>query len=158
MHDPRNGHWEAVKQILRYIKGTIDIGFIFKKDITSKQEYIRYVDSDYVGDLDKRWSTTRYVFRLSHTPVSWHSTLQSTVALSTTEAEYMVMMKAMNETVWLQGLLDDLGTDHDLLKINCDSMSAIYLAKNQLYHAKKKHINVSFHFIWKILDEGDIKS
>ena len=52
---------------------------------------------------------------------------------------------------------DSLGIEHDLLKINCDSVSAIYLAKNQVYHARTKHIDVRFHFVWEILDEGDIE-
>ena len=73
------------------------------------------------------------------------------------EAEYMAMTEAMKEAIWLQGLLDDLGIEHDLLKINCDSMNVIYLEKNQVYHSRKKHIDVRFHFIWEILDEGDIK-
>jgi len=50
-----------------------------------------------------------------------------------------------------------LGIDQDLLKINCDNMSAIYLIKNQVYHARTKHIDVRFHFVQEILDEGDIK-
>ena len=57
----------------------------------------------------------------------------------------------------LQGWLDDLGVDQDLLKINCDSISAIYLGKNRVYHAQMKHIDVKFHFIREILDEGDIE-
>ena len=69
----------------------------------------------------------------------------------------MVMTEAMKEAIWLQGLLDDLEIDQDLLKINCDSMSAIYLAKNQAYHASMKHIDVRFHFVREILDEGDIE-
>ena len=69
----------------------------------------------------------------------------------------MAMTEAMKEAIWFQGLLDDLGVDQDLLKINCDSMSAIYLAKNQVYHARTKHIDVKFHFIREILDEGDIE-
>ena len=52
---------------------------------------------------------------LSQAPVSWHFILQSTVALSTTEAEYMAMTEAMKEAIWLQGLLDGLGIDQDLL-------------------------------------------
>jgi len=145
-----------VKWILRYIKGTIDIGLVFKKDVTGKQECVGYVESDYAGDLDKRWSTTVYVFTLSQAPVSWRSTLQSIVALSTTKAEYMAMTEAMKEAIWLQGLLD-LRIDQHLLKINCDSMSTIYLAKNQVYHARTKHIDVRFHFVREILDEGDIQ-
>jgi len=50
-HDLGRGHWEAMKWILGYIKGTTDVGLVFKKDITGKQEYIGYVDSDCVGDL-----------------------------------------------------------------------------------------------------------
>ena len=59
----------------------------------------------------------------------------------------MAMKGAIKETIWLQGLLDDLEIDQDLLKINYGSMSAIYLAKNQVYHARTKHIDVRFHFI-----------
>ena len=99
----------------------------------------------------------RDVFTLSQTPVSWRSILQSTVALSTTEVEYMAMMEAMKKAIWLQGFLDNLGIDQNLLNINYDSMSAIYLTKKQVYHAKKKHIYVSFHFVQEILDEGDIE-
>ena len=137
MHDPEKGHWEAVKWVLRYIKGIIDVGLVFEKDSTGKHACIGYVDSDYAGDLDKHRSTTGYVFTLSEAPVSWR---QSTIALSTTEAEYMAMTEAMKEAIWLQGLLDDLGIDQNLLKINYDSMSAIYLAKNQVYHIRTKHI------------------
>jgi len=86
MHDPGKGHWEAVKWVLRYIKGTIDAGLVFKKDSTSKQECIGYVNSDDAGDLDKHRSTKGYVFTLSQAPVSWRSILQSTILLSTTEA------------------------------------------------------------------------
>ena len=121
MHDPRKGHWEAVKWVLR--QRYHDVGLVCEKDYTGKQECIGYIDSDYTGDLDKLRFTTGYVFTLSQAPVSWRSILQSTVALSTTEIEYMVMTEAMKEAVWLQGFLDDLGIDHDLLKINYDSMS-----------------------------------
>jgi len=72
---------------------------IFEKNSTGKKECIGYADSDYVEDLDKRQSTTGYVFTLSQAPVSWRSILQFTVALSTTEAEYMAMMEAMKEAI-----------------------------------------------------------
>ena len=70
MHDPSKGHWEAVKWVLRYIKGTIDVGLVFEKDSTSKQDCVGYVDSNYAGDLEKPRSTTRYVFTLSQVSVS----------------------------------------------------------------------------------------
>ena len=68
--------------------------------VTGKHECIGYVDSDYAGELDKRRSITGYMFTLSQAPVSWCSTLQFTVALSTMEPEYMIMMEAMKETIW----------------------------------------------------------
>ena len=98
-----------------------------------------------------------YAFTLSQAPVSWRSTLQSTVALSTTEAEYMAITLTMKEVIWLEGLLDDFRIYHDLLKINCDSMSATYLVNNQIYHVKMHHIDIRFHFVWETLDEGDIE-
>ena len=65
IHDPGRGHWEVVKWILQYIRGTIDIDLVFKKDVTGKKECIGYVDSDYAGDLDKCRSAAGYVFALS---------------------------------------------------------------------------------------------
>ena len=139
---------------------------VFERDFTCKQECIGCVDSDYAGDLDKRRSTTEYVFTLSQALVSWCSILQSTITFSTTkgeymamttEGEYMAMTKAIKEAIWLQGLLDDLGIEQDMLKINCNIMSAFYLIKNQVYHAKTKHIDVRFYFVREIFDEGDIE-
>ncbi|GMP35489.1 hypothetical protein CsSME_00007899 [Camellia sinensis var. sinensis] len=115
-----------------------------------------YVDSDYAGDLDKRRSTTGYLFTLAKGPVSWRSTLQSTVALSTTEAEYMAVTEAFKEAMWLHGLIEDLGIVQKHVEVFCDSQSAICLAKNQVHHARTKHIDVRFHFIREIVNEGDI--
>jgi len=111
MHDLVKGHWEAMRWIMRYIKGTVDVALVFKKDVAGKQECICYVDSDYAGDLDKRRSTTGYVFTLSQAPVSWRYTLHSTVALPKTEAEYMALTEAVKDSIWLQGLMDDLGIE-----------------------------------------------
>ncbi|GMI78960.1 cysteine-rich RLK (RECEPTOR-like protein kinase) 8 [Hibiscus trionum] len=90
------------------------------------------------------------------TPVSWRSTLQSTVALSTTEAEYMAVAEAVKEAIWLNGLLEDLGVVQNHISLYCDSQSAIYLAKNQVYHSRTKHIDVRYHFVREIFEEGKI--
>ncbi|KAH9679174.1 CCHC-type domain-containing protein [Citrus sinensis] len=73
------------------------------------QQCIGYCDSDFSGNLDKRRSTTGYVFTLGGGPISWRSILQSTIVLSTTEAEYMVATEAVKEAIWLKDLLGDLG-------------------------------------------------
>ncbi|CAL8992131.1 unnamed protein product, partial [Prunus brigantina] len=156
MHNPGKGHWQAVKWILRYILGTVDVGLLFQQDKVTGQCVVGYVDSNYAGDLDKRRSTTGFVFTIAGGPVSWRSILQSTVALSTTEAEYMAVTEAIKEAIWLQGLLDDLGVQQDHVDVHCDNQSAIYLAKNQVHHAHTKHIDVRFHFVREIIEEGDI--
>ena len=85
---------------------------------------------------------------------SWKSTLQSTVALSTMKAEYMAITEAVKEAIWLQGLLDDLGVGQKQVIVFCDSQSAIHLVKNQVYHARTKHIDVKYHFVREIIEEG----
>ena len=92
-------------------QSTINVGLVFEKDTNGKQECTRYVDSDYAGDLDKHRFVRGYVFTLSQAPVSWRSTLQSTVTLSATQTKYMAITEVIKEGIWLQGLLDDLGIE-----------------------------------------------
>lgn len=93
----------------------------FERDDRLEQNLVGYIDSDYAGDLNKRRSTTGYVFTLAKGPVSWRSTLQSTVALSTTEAEYMAVTEAFKEAIWLHGLIEDLGIVREHVDVHCDS-------------------------------------
>jgi hypothetical protein len=85
MHDPGERHWEAVKWILRYIQGSDRVGLLFQKGRDLSQLCTGFVDSDYDGQLERRRSTTGYVFTLVGGPISWRSTLQSIVALSSTQ-------------------------------------------------------------------------
>ena len=75
MHDPGKGHWQAVKWIIRYILGTTDVGLLFQQDDSIGQHVVGYLDFDYAGDLDKRRSTTGYMFTFARGPVSWRLTL-----------------------------------------------------------------------------------
>lgn len=115
-----------------------------------------YVDSDYAGDLDKRISLTGFVFTLSGCAISWKATLQSTVALSTTEAENMAAAEAVKEVIWLRGLVGDLGLQQDEAVVFRDSQNAIHLTKNQMYHERTKHIVVRYHFLREVVTQGDI--
>ncbi|CAL1371028.1 unnamed protein product [Linum trigynum] len=90
---------------------------------------------------------TGYVFTLGSSVVSWKATLQSAVTLSTTEAEYMALIEAAKEGIWLKGLVGDLGLHHDQAVVYCDSLSAICLAKDQVHHERTKHIDVRYHFL-----------
>ncbi|KAM1105537.1 hypothetical protein ACFX13_002546 [Malus domestica] len=157
MHNPGNEHWQAAKWILRYLHGTRDVGLCFQRSDSSFENFVvGYVDSDYAGDLDKRRSTTGYLFTMAKWPVSWRSTLQSTVALSTMEAEYMAIAEAVNEAIWIHGLIKNLGIYQKQVELHCDSQSVIHLSKYQVYHSRTKHIDVRFHFIREILSKRKI--
>jgi hypothetical protein len=82
--------------------------------------------------------------------------IQSTVAMSTTEAEYMAAAEAAKEALWLTGLVKELGIQQVGVSLYCDSQSAIYLAKNQVYHARTKHIDVRFHKIRELVATGEL--
>jgi len=99
------------------------------------------------ADLVKRRSLTGYAYTLGGYLVSWKATLQPSVALSTTEAEYMVLTEAAKERIWLRGLINDLGINQEYANIYFDSLSAICLAKDQVHHDRTKHIDVRYHFI-----------
>nr|GEU39688.1 retrovirus-related Pol polyprotein from transposon TNT 1-94 [Tanacetum cinerariifolium] len=151
MAKPGREHWEAVKRIFRYIKGTSDVALCFgDTDLI----VTRYVNYDYAGDLDGSKSTTGYVFTLSGGTVSWVSKLQSVVTMSTTEAEYVTTAQANKEAVWLKMLLEELEYKQEKITLFCDNQSALYLARNPTFHKKTKHIRVQYHFVREKLEEG----
>lgn len=98
MSDPRNTHWQAVKLILQYLRGTTD-GLMFDKISGLDGCTVGFVNSDYVGDHDMKRSLTGYVFTLYSCVVSWKTILQSTVVLSATEAKHMAMTEAVKEAI-----------------------------------------------------------
>jgi hypothetical protein len=116
-----------------------------------------FVDSVFAGDLDKRCSISSYVFSLYGSAMSWRASLQSVTVLSTTEAEYVSSTEGVKETIWMSGLISELGVPQDVIKVYCDSHSAICLSKNDMYQFKTKHIDMKYHFIRDIVAEGKIK-
>ncbi|XXG79495.1 hypothetical protein AAC387_Pa09g0546 [Persea americana] len=154
MSNPGKMHWEAVKWILRYLRGTTKAALHFGG---SEIKLHGYVDSDLAGDLDRSRSTTGYVFTLGSAAVSWKSQLQDVVALSTTEAEYVAATEASKEMIWLQELMEELGKKQESSRLYSDSKSAIHLAKNSAFHPKTKHIWIRYHFIRWLLEEKVLK-
>jgi len=98
----------------------------------SRDGLVGYVDFDYAGDLNKRRSLTGYIFTIGGCAVSWKASLQATVALSTTEAEYMAIFEACKEAIWLRGLYSELCGVSSCITIHCDSQSVICITKDQM--------------------------
>ena len=95
------------------------------------------------------------MFTIGGYAISWKATLQSTVALSTTKGEYMVT-EACKEALWLKGLFGELSDQLQISTLVCDSQSAIFLTKDQMFHERTKHIDVRYHFVHEIIARGDI--
>ena len=105
MANPRKRHWEAVKHILRYLRGTTDLALTNGPEKSGIPE--GYTDSDYAGNPANRKSTSRYVFMHAGGVISWRSKLQDCTALSTLEAEYIAASEAVKEAIWLQRMTAD---------------------------------------------------
>jgi hypothetical protein len=137
MNNQGKEHWEAVKWILGYLRGTTTHVLCFGGSNTFLQGY---VDSDMAGDKDNRRRTTRYFFTIGGTTVSWISKLQKVVALSTTEVEYVAATEASKEMIWLQRFMEELGKKQENNRLYCASQSVIHLAKNSSFHSKTNNI------------------
>eukprot|EP00794_Sanderia_malayensis_P003564 gene3564-biopygen3051 len=146
--NPSGEHWQSVKRILRYIKGTINLGIEFDGSRENEVQLIGFVDADWGGNLNGRKSQSGYLFSICGGIVSWASKKQATVALSSTEAEYVAACLATQEAVWLRSLLADLSFVQDKPSIIFeDNQGTIALSKNPKYHSRTKHIDVKYHFV-----------
>ena len=141
--------------ILRYVKGTKRFGILY---IASEySDLIGYTDSDWVGSVDDRKSTSGYVFHMGSGAISWASKKQSIVALSTAEAEYVAATAAACQAVWMRRMLRSLGQEQaKATVIFCDNSSAIALSKNSVFHKRTKHIDTRFHYIRELVNNGEI--
>eukprot|EP00253_Pinus_taeda_P027859 PITA_27859 len=101
----------------------------------------------------EHWTIVKRVFRYLRGTVSWMSKKQYVVALSTTEAQYMAATYASNKTVWSQRLCSRMGLIQGAIRIDCDSQSAIFLAKNPTYHSNTKHFDVQYHFVRDMIED-----
>ncbi|XP_073152743.1 secreted RxLR effector protein 161-like [Henckelia pumila] len=151
MSNPSEEHWRAVKWLLRYLKETTRLNLIYSGIKQSTCGVIGYCDSDYAADLDKRRSLTGYIFTVGGNVVSWKSSLQHVVALSTTEAEYISLTEAVKEALWIKGFVTEMGQEQHSTTIFSDSQSAIHLSKNTMFHERTKHIDVRLHFVRDII-------
>ena len=151
---PTQAHLTAVKRIFRYLKGTIELKLQYRPD---GENLLRFSDADWANDMDDRHSTTGNVFTMSGGAISWLSQKQTTVALSTAEAEYVALGSATQEAIWLYQLLNDLKIDtKGSIEIMEDNQSTIAMAKSSVGHKRTKHIDIKHHFIKETVQTGKI--
>jgi hypothetical protein len=154
--NPGSMHWVAVKRILRYLKGTSELGILYNSD-TMENDLCAYSDADWGGNIDDRRSTSGYVFLLANGPITWKSQKQQTVALSSTEAEYIALSQTVKECIWLRSLLKFLVLNIiGPTVIKEDNQSSMKLAKNAVFHARTKHIDIRYHFTREVVERQEI--
>ncbi|KAL2506906.1 cysteine-rich RLK (RECEPTOR-like protein kinase) 8 [Abeliophyllum distichum] len=146
LQNPTDAHWNLLKRLFRYIKGTLDMGLIIHE--TQDMNIVAYGDADWASCPDDRKSTVGYCVYLGDNLISWSSKKQQVVARSSTEAEYRALAHTTAEITWVQSLLDELKiTQTEIPRIWCDNLGASALASNPVYHARTKHIELDIHFV-----------
>ncbi|KFY93342.1 hypothetical protein V498_04468 [Pseudogymnoascus sp. VKM F-4517 (FW-2822)] len=156
--NPSKQHMDAVERIYAYIRGTIDLCIAYEEN-SSQDTLEAVVDSDWGACADTRRSTSGWLIKLAGAPISWSSKRQRTVALSSTEAEYMAATEAAKEAVWLKRFINELaipGMEIKTVIIQIDNNGAMKLTKNPEFHGRTKHIEMRHHFIRELIREGDI--
>jgi hypothetical protein len=151
---PGVAHWEAVKRVFRYLKGTTDLWLSFGQ---KKVNLTGYADAD--GSMaEDRHAISGYAFIIHGGAVSWSAKRQEIVSLSTTESEYVAITHAAKEALWLRSLIQQLfDTALSSTTLLLDNQSVIALTKDHQYHARTKHIDVRYHFIYWIIEQGPIQ-
>ncbi len=171
VEDPRVEHTKVVRQITRYIRGTIDKGILIKPD---KQKGLEvYVDADFTGTWDKIDTTNRDTARSRHgyficsndVPITWKSQLQHEIELSTAEAEYTGLSYALREAIPIMNLLKEMterkfNVSNEIAKVHCkvyeNNSGAIEIAREEKYRSRTKHLNCRLHHFRTYVGSGEI--
>lgn len=153
---PTTDHWKSVKRVLRYLRGTTELGIHYSSE--SSPGLVGYSDADWGGDIIDRKSTSGYLFKLNGGTVSWRSKKQSCVAISTAEAEYIALSAAAQESLWLNQLISELtGSKNLQITILEDNQSTIAMTHNPQFHGRSKHVDIKYHFVRDHVNSGNIK-
>lgn len=176
--NPGMGHWKAAKQILVYLRSTADYGVIYGRSNTKYIPFVPicgYTDASWADDPDERKSRTGTMLWSWGGPIEWRSVKQKSIALSTTEAEYMAACEGVKSTIWARrlytefgygdlGIPDDDGipTEQELEGYKPvvqfqDNSGCIEWSKNPVQHNRAKHIDLRYHFIRAKVKSGEVK-
>ncbi|KAJ9555883.1 hypothetical protein OSB04_010497 [Centaurea solstitialis] len=153
MHCPTTTHWQALKRLIRYLKGSLDKGINIYRNSPLKLH--AFSDSDWAGDKTDYISTGAYIVYLGQNPISWSSKKQRSVSRSSTEAEYRAIAQAASELAWLGNIMLELGISSTTTPtIYCDNIGAVNLSSNPVFHSRMKHLAIDYYFIREKVQAG----
>jgi hypothetical protein len=156
--NPGPDHQHALERVFRYLWATSDHQLVLGCGASGSSSLLGYVDANWASNVNDRKSTSGYVFMLGNSAISWSSKKQTSVALSSTEAEYIAGAHTAKKAVWLRQLLSELGQDTSsptVLHIN--NQSTIAIARNPEFHDHMKHIDIHYHFLRQVVDDGTLE-
>jgi len=152
--NPSQDHLNKAMYIMRYLVGTQDYHMVY--DGVQNEGLIAHTDLDWAGNPIKHQSTTGFFMSLASSIVCWQSCVQKTVALSSTEAEYMAMSDTCQQIVWIQSLFQELGYDLAPTPICGDNQGSIFIRSNPVQEWQTKHIDICYHYIHKCIEDGKV--
>lgn len=149
-------HWQMAKRVLRYLSGTKDVGITYS---ACGSQIVGYTDASWNEDESGR-SRSGYVYTLSKGAISWKSTRQQPLALSTCEAEYLALTEGIKEGKWLKMFVNELGFHKYCtgeVQLHCDNQSAIRLIENPVHHQRSKHIHIKYLYARNEIEKKEFK-
>ncbi|CAI5474706.1 unnamed protein product [Closterium sp. Yama58-4] len=156
---PEAEHLAELDRALHYFVSTPTIGLTYHRNATTPTKLIGYVDADHAGDSDNRRSRTGYIYRLEPIgPISWQSSKQELIALSSAEAEYIALCSATKEGLYLRELLEEAKlAELPNFTLFCDNQSAIRIANKSGFANRTKHIALRYFFVKDEIEKGRLE-
>lgn len=150
-------HGTAIKQCLRYLRGTTFYHVTFERSGKNASTLVGYSDISHNVDPDDGKSTTGHIFYFGNSPITWCSQKQDIVALSSYEAEFMTGTEVARKAIWLQDLLQEIiGTPCAMTVICNNNRSEIALTKKPVFYGRSKYTHSRYHFIRECVEKADI--
>jgi hypothetical protein len=157
-HDPHEKHWIVGMRVLKYLKGTKDLGITFTKGLANENRLLGWADADWAACTATRRSTSGYISTLNGGAVSWKCRLQKSVATSTSEAEYVAASRASDDILYLRRVLEEAGfLQTNPTPLYEDNRSCRMMSENPVANDRSKHIDYRVHALRERVSEGIVR-
>lgn len=154
--NPDETHLEKALYIIRYLNTTSNYKLVYSKNGDETGVHA-HTDSDWASEKSTSKSTTGFMVNLANGIILWKSVRQTTIALSSTEAEYMAMSDCAKQLTWIHQMINEIGFPMKTLTLRGDNQGSIFMAQNPITNARSKHINIRVHHIREKVDDGLIR-
>ena len=152
--NPSQDHLNKALYICRYLVGTDNYKLVYGQ---TDEGFIAFADSDWGSDSKTRRSTTGHLVFLGGAAISWLSRAQKTVALSSTEAEYMSLSDTSRQLAWIHSLMSELKMPINHIPLCGDNQGAIFIASNAVTEKRTKHMDIRYHYIKEVVEQGKVR-